>query len=425
MEKTNYQRNVTTNSPTCSESSAISNNTLINVDDSEEITLADYDSYKKSELIFQNGKNSSIKDIILNCVPSKTTLKLVFLILGWYCSSALHSNFQKKVLKLYKHPFTVTYIQFFSLAFCTGVSHFFKLTTIRRISPYVIKQTLPISIFQLFGHLLSTFALSMVSVNFTQTIKALSPVFIIGIYRIVFHEHYSKQTYISLIPLVFGVMMVCFNKSSFNIYGFVCSFCSCFVFAVQNIVTKKVLSNYKSKSEKLDKLNVLFYFSIQAFILLTPWWLKVEGYQLFLHGEANGLRIDDDVSKPLLILYVVINSLFSFTQSLFAFTLINTVNPVTYSIAGLIKRIFVILISLIFFGDHVTFLQSIGITITFIGLFLYNNAKNTPPVEIIKDNQFTPTTITKSRSLSLKQLILKTKNILPVSNKDTSTEKLQ
>jgi len=251
----------------------------------------------------------------------------------------------------------------------------------------------------------------------------LSPLFIIGIYRLIFHEHYSKQTYLSLIPLVFGVMLVCFNKSSFNIYGFICSFCSCFVFAVQNVVTKKVLSNYGSKTEKLDKLNVLFYFSSQAFILLTPWWLKVEGYQLFLDGEANGLRIADDVNKTLLIFYMVINSLFSYAQSCLAITLINNVTPVTYSIAGLIKRIFVILVSLIFFGDNVTLLQGIGITITFIGLFLYNNARNTPPAEIIKDNYFKPTN--NKRSLSLRHLISKTKNVLPISNRDTSNEKIK
>ncbi|OUM69706.1 hypothetical protein PIROE2DRAFT_26921, partial [Piromyces sp. E2] len=302
--------------------------------------------------------------------------KLGFLILGWYCASALHSNFQKKVLKQYKHPFTITYLQFFSVVFYSGISHFLGFTKLKRISKYVVKQTLPLSMFQIFGHLLNTFALSLVSVNFVQTIKALSPLFIISIYSIFFHEKYSKQTYFSLIPLVCGVMLVCFNKSSFNTVGFLCAFFSCLIFALQNIFTKKVLSNYKSKSEKLDKFNVLFYFSLQAFILLTPWWLKVEGYQLFLSGEANGLRVGEGVNKSLLLFNIVINSIFNFCQSCFAFTLIHHVNPVTYSITGLVKRIFVILVSLIFFGDNVTFIQGIGITITFIGLFLYNNARH-------------------------------------------------
>jgi len=419
MENSNYQR-IITNSPTLSESSALSSNTLINVED-DEITFTNYDDYKRFDNNNKNQRNqSSIREIITNCIPSKTTLKLGFLILGWYCSSALHSNFQKKVLKQYKHPFTITYLQFLSIVFYSGISHFFGFTKIKRISKYVVKQTLPISMFQIFGHLLNTFALSLVSVNFVQTIKALSPLFIIGIYRLFFHEKYSKQTYFSLIPLTFGVMLVCFNKSSFDTIGFICAFFSCFVFALQNIFTKKVLSNYKSKSETLDKFNVLFYFSLQAFILLTPWWFKVEGYQIFLDGEANSLRVGEDVNKGLLIFNIIINSIFNFCQSCFAFTLIHHVNPVTYSIAGLVKRIFVILVSLIVFGDTVSFIQGVGITITFIGLFLYNNAKNASITsDSIKGNIKVP-----KRSFSLRHLIY-SKNILPVTNKEISMGKLQ
>ncbi|ORY59835.1 TPT-domain-containing protein, partial [Neocallimastix californiae] len=298
--------------------------------------------------------------------------KLGLLILGWYCSSAFHSNYSKKVLKEYKHPVTMTYIQFMSIAVYNLISHLLGFTKLKPISKYVIKQTLPICIFQIGGHLLNSYSLSLVSVNFVQTIKALSPLFTIGIYRIIYHEKYSKQTYLSLIPLICGVMLVCFNKSVFNILGFFCASLSCFVFASQNVFTKKVLSNYKSKAEKLDKFNVLFYFSLQAFILLTPWWLKVDGYNII----KNGLEIDDSVDKNKFLLNVFINTVLNFFQSCFAFTLIHCVNPVTYSITGLVKRIFVILVTITLFGDSVTFVQGIGITITFVGLFLYNNARN-------------------------------------------------
>jgi len=220
-------------------------------------------------------------------------------------------------------------------------------------------------------------------------------------------------------------MLVCFNKSSFNTIGFLCAFFSCLVFALQNIFTKKVLSNYKSKSEKLDKFNVLFYFSLQAFILLTPWWLKVEGYQLFLNGEDNGLKVEEGVNKLLLLFNIIINSIFNFCQSCFAFTLIHHVNPVTYSIAGLVKRIFVILVSLIVFGDSVTFIQGTGITITFIGLFLYNNARHASSTEIIKDNikdNVKGNNKRPTRSFSLRHLIY-SKNILPITNKESNMEK--
>jgi len=314
----------------------------------------------------------------------------------------------------------MTYIQFLSIVIYSMFSHMLRFTELKHISKYVIKQTLPLSIFQIGGHLLNSYSLSLVSVNFVQTIKALSPLFIIGIYRVIFNEKYSKQTYFSLVPLICGVMLVCFNKSSFNVLGFFSASLSCFIFAAQNVFTKKVLSNYKSKAEKLDKFNVLFYFSLQAFILLTPWWIKVDGYNII----KKGLEISDEVDKSKLLLNILINTIFNFFQSCFAFTLIHRVNPVTYSITGLVKRIFVILITIIFFGDSVTFIQGTGITITFIGLFLYNNARNNE--NNIKNLDLSKEKYSKisKKKFSLRQLI-HSNNVLPITNKEISNEKIQ
>lgn len=60
---------------------------------------------------------------------------------------------------------------------------------------------------------------------------------------------------------------------------------------------------------------------------------------------------------------------------MFAFTILSIVSPVTYSIASLVKRIFVILASIIWFGDGVSRVQAFGITLTFVGLWMYDLAK--------------------------------------------------
>lgn len=152
-------------SPTISEAS-----TLINIEDSSDnITLTNHDVFKKSNIEINN--QTSIKDVIKKIIPSKETIKLGLLILGWYCSSALHSNFSKKVLKQYKHPVTMTYIQFISVVLYNLISHLLRFTELRPLSKYIIKQTLPISLFQIGGHLLNSYSLSLVSVNFVQTIK--------------------------------------------------------------------------------------------------------------------------------------------------------------------------------------------------------------------------------------------------------------
>ncbi|KAJ3393956.1 suppressor of loss of ypt1 [Lobulomyces angularis] len=60
---------------------------------------------------------------------------------------------------------------------------------------------------------------------------------------------------------------------------------------------------------------------------------------------------------------------------MFAFTILSLVSPVTYSIASLVKRIFVITASIIWFGDSVSKLQGFGIFLTFLGLWMYDQAR--------------------------------------------------
>ena len=54
-------------------------------------------------------------------------------------------------------------------------------------------------------------------------------------------------------------------------------------------------------------------------------------------------------------------------------------SPVTYSIANLFKRVFVILVAIAWFGQSVSAPQWLGIVLTFVGLYLYNSAKTDAP----------------------------------------------
>jgi len=52
------------------------------------------------------------------------------------------------------------------------------------------------------------------------------------------------------------------------------------------------------------------------------------------------------------------------------------VSPVTYSVASLIKRIFVIVMAIVWFGNKPTTVQGVGIGLTFVGLYMYDKAED-------------------------------------------------
>ena len=102
--------------------------------------------------------------------------------------------------------------------------------------------TLPLTLFQIGGHILSSDAMSRIPVSLVHTIKGLSPLLTILAYRIFFQIHYSVSMYLSLIPLTLGIIMACSANFSANFMGLVTAFGSAILFVTQNIVSKKIFN---------------------------------------------------------------------------------------------------------------------------------------------------------------------------------------
>lgn len=244
---------------------------------------------------------------------------------------------------------------------------------------------LPLAIFSLAGHILSSMATSQIPVSLVHTIKGLSPLFTVLAYRFLFRIRYARATYLSLVPLTVGVMLACSAGFSTNFFGIFHALCATIVFVSQNIFSKK-LFNEAARAEtdgqsgsgalKLDKLNLLCYCSALGFILTAPIWFLSEGYPLIVDLIGDGAI---ELSKgrnaldhgPLMAEFVF-NGVSHFAQNILAFVLLSMISPVSYSVASLVKRVFVIAAAIIWFRNSTTSIQAFGICLTFLGLYLYD-----------------------------------------------------
>lgn len=314
--------------------------------------------------------------------------------------TSIFSNASSKaILIAFRYPVTLTVVQFaFVSSLCLVSSWLAQLYpplktlipalkySIRRPSKELILTTLPLTAFQVGGHILNSDAMLRIPVSLVHTIKGLSPLFTVLAYRIIFRIHYSIPTYLSLIPLTLGVGMACSANLSGDFIGLLFALGSALLFVTQNIVSKK-LFNEAARAEsdgfqqsevrtKPDKLNLLCYSSFLAFLITVPIWVGSEALPLLRDLYADG-TIDltprpDALDHGRLALEFVFNGVFHFAQSLVAFVLLSMVSPVTYSVASLIKRVFVIVFAVVWFGNHLTTVQGVGIGITFLGLYLYD-----------------------------------------------------
>ncbi|KAE9392305.1 TPT-domain-containing protein [Gymnopus androsaceus JB14] len=314
-----------------------------------------------------------------------TNLTFILLCGLWYMTSALSSNTGKAIMNEFRYPITLTFVQFGFVAFycLLLMSPVLRFSKLRSPTKTILKDTIPMGIFQVGGHVFSSMAISRIPVSTVHTIKALSPLFTVTAYALLFGVSYSAKTYTSLLPLTIGVMLACsFDISASNYVGLLCAFGSALVFVSSNIFFKKIMPTNSGgglssqSSLKLDKINLLFYSSSMAFLLMVPIWLCYD-LPVFLSSSDHIAHPSHGHSNPHSVTYYfIMNGTVHFAQNIIAFVILSSTSPVTYSIASLIKRVAVICIAIVWFNQSVHPIQAFGILLTFAGLYMYNNAKS-------------------------------------------------
>lgn len=188
-------------------------------------------------------------------------------------------------------------------------------------------------------------------------------------------------------------MLACSAEFRGNIVGIFCAFLAAMIFVTQNIFSKRLFNeaataeaaDHLTQSRKLDKLNLLCYSSGLAFVLTCPIWFWSEGIALlrdFLHdGSLDLSEKPSSFDHGRLAVEFVFNGTFHFGQNIMAFILLSMVSPVSYSVASLIKRVFVVVISIIWFQNSTTKIQGLGIALTFFGLYLYDRTNERDKVD--------------------------------------------
>lgn len=262
--------------------------------------------------------------------------------------------------------------------------------------------------------------------HLAPSMQALSPLFTVLTYVFLLRLSYPLRTYLSLLPLTLGVIFACSGLSSIEgpnvVPGLALSVGSTIVFVAQNLWSKKLLGHAlaggSSSSErrvsqgnqvvvKLDKLNILFWSSGVSCLVMVPVVLLSDAPRMMaarsarlamqgLSGTAAALAggwehtdpsippsssipplnpTDTSSHAQRIASLLLSNGIVHFSQNLLAFSVLGLTSPVTYSIASLFKRVFVICFAILWFGQTVTRLQWAGIVLTFIGLYLYNDSK--------------------------------------------------
>eukprot|EP00118_Oscarella_pearsei_P004631 m.20080 g.20080 ORF g.20080 m.20080 type:complete len:340 (+) comp27971_c0_seq1:37-1056(+) len=206
---------------------------------------------------------------------------------------------------------------------------------------------------------LGLISLKSVAVSFTETVKASAPMFTVVVARLMIGEKTGLFVNLSLFPIMAGLAICSATELSFNLLGFGAAFFNNIVDCIQNVFSKKLLSNDK---EPYSPVELQFYASAASLVLQLPYWIFY-------------LEFPNQPLSKFLIGLLLIDGLLFHLQSLTAYALMSLISPVTHSVANTVKRALLIWLSILVFGNSVTSLSAVGTALVICGVFFYNKAR--------------------------------------------------
>ncbi|XXG74387.1 hypothetical protein AAC387_Pa07g3123 [Persea americana] len=289
----------------------------------------------------------------------------------WYLFNIYFNIYNKQVLKVFPFPMTITTFQF---AIGTVLVLFMWSTQLYRkpkISSGQLVAILPLAIVHTLGNLFTNMSLGKVAVSFTHTIKAMEPFFSVVLSAMFLGELPTLWVVSSLLPIVGGVALASMTEASFNWAGFWSAMASNLTNQSRNVLSKKFMVK---KEESLDNITLFSIITIMSFILLAPVTLVVEGVKFTpSYLQSAGLNINEVYVRSL------IAGLCFHAYQQVSYMILARVSPVTHSVGNCVKRVVVIVTSVLFFRTPVSPINSLGTGVALAGVFLYSRVKRIKP----------------------------------------------
>ena len=203
--------------------------------------------------------------------------------------------------------------------------------------------------------------------------KSTEPVFSAIIGTVIYKKEYSTAKWLCLIPIIGGVAIASMKELSFTVLALASAMLSNVSSSARGVLSKKTMSG-KPIGENLDAQNLYAVLTAMSTCVLIPLMLMVEGTGFFSAFKST-VAAGDFTNKSLAML-LGLGGISYYAYNEVAFLALGKVNPVTHAVGNTIKRVVIIVASVVAFKTPMSTGSIIGSSIAIAGTLLYSLAMN-------------------------------------------------
>lgn len=293
-------------------------------------------------------------------------LKIGVYFATWWSLNVIFNIYNKKVLNAFPFPWLTSTLSLAAGSLIMLVSWASRIAEAPKTDMDFWKALFPVALAHTIGHVAATVSMSKVAVSFTHIIKSSEPAFSVLVSAFLLGESFPMPVYLSLLPIIGGCALAAVTELNFNLVGFMGAMISNLAFVFRNIFSKRGMSKGKS----VGGMNYYACLSIMSLLILTPFAIAVEGPQVWAVGWKNAVA----QIGPHFVWWVVAQSVFYHLYNQVSYMSLNEISPLTFSVGNTMKRVSVIVSSIIIFHTQVQPINAAGAAIAILGTFLYSQA---------------------------------------------------
>ncbi|PPS20315.1 hypothetical protein GOBAR_AA00249 [Gossypium barbadense] len=262
----------------------------------------------------------------------------------WWALNVVFNIYNKKVLNAFPFPWLTSTLSLAAGSLLMLISWATRVADAPKTDFEFWKTLFPVAVAHTIRHVAATVSMSKVPVSFTHIIKSGEPAFSVLVSRFLLGDSFPMPVYLSLVPIIGGCALSALTELNFNMTGM----------------------NGKSVSG----MNYYACLSMLSLLILTPFAIAVEGPQLWAVGWQKAVS----QIGPNFVWWVVAQSVFYHLYNQVSYMSLDQISPLTFSIGNTMKRISVIVLSIIIFHTPVQPINALGAAIAILGTFLYSQS---------------------------------------------------